>query len=121
MNDSEPRSSGNVSGGSLRSNPPLASQTPAKDQKGPIVSDILQGNFSEVHIPEIEIPGTAPLIFKEPKELLQEIWDSDEFAVNDIEEEFLLFPGEILDRKLRKQEGPHKHLQWRKTARGHLD
>ena len=113
MNDTEPRGSSNRSGGSLRSNPPLDAQnTPknTKGQKGPIVSDILQGNFSEVHVPEIEIPGTAPLVFKEPEELLQEIWDADEFAVNDIEEEFLLFPGEILDRKLRKQDGPHKHM-----------
>lgn len=82
-----------------------------------MVSDILKGNFSEVQIKEIEIPGTAPLVYKEPEELLQEIWQSDEFGVHDIEEEFLLFPGEILDKRVRKQNGPHKHIQWRKSAR----
>ena len=105
MNDTEPKGSSNHSGGSLRSNPPMASQqTPTnKDaSNGQIVSEILKGNFSELNIPEIEIPGSAPLVYKAPEELLAEIFDADEFAVNDIEEEFLLFPGEILDRKVRK-------------------
>ena len=84
-------------------------ETP-KGENGGMVSDILKGNFSEVQIKEIEIPGTAPLVYKEPEELLQEIWQSDEFGVHDIEEEFLLFPGEILDKKVRRQNGPHKHL-----------
>ena len=113
MNETPPaRSSGNNSGGSLRSNPPMVPQPgePAgeKDGGGAIVSDILQGNFSEVQIPELDIPGTAPLVYKEPAELLQEIWESDIHAVYEAEEEFLLFPGEILDKKARKLDGPHK-------------
>ena len=75
------------------------------------------GNFTEVNVPEIQIPGTAPLVYKLPEELLDEIWNSDEFAVNDLEEEFLMFPGEILDKKARKQDGPHKHIKWRQAAR----
>ena len=75
------------------------------------------GNFSAVEVPDIQIPGTAPLVYKLPEELLDEIWNSDEFAVNDLEEEFLMFPGEILDKAVRKQDGPHKHIKWRQAAR----
>ena len=28
-----------------------------------------------------------------------------------------MFPGEILDKKARKQDGPHKHIKWRQAAR----
>ena len=79
-------------------------ETPTKNKEGtgPIVSDILKGNFSEVHVPEIEIPGSAPLVYKDPEELLQEVWESDLYDVEDIEEEFLLFPGEIVDKKTRR-------------------
>ena len=79
-------------------------ETPNKNKEGtgPIVSDILKGNFSEVHVPEIEIPGSAPLVYKDPEELLQEVWESDLYDVEDIEEEFLLFPGEIVDKKTRR-------------------
>ena len=35
------------------------------------VSDLIQGNFSAVDIPYIEIPGSAPLVYHDPEELLQ--------------------------------------------------
>ena len=88
----------------MRSNPFQHSETPSNgDAKGgKIVSEVVRGNFSAVEVPDIVIPGSAPLVYKLPEELLDEIWNSDEFAVNDLEEEFLMFPGEILDKAVRK-------------------
>ena len=70
------------------------------------VSDILQGNFAPIEIPILEIPGTSPLIYNEPEELLAEINEKDEFMVDDKEEEFFMFTAEILDENTRAQDGP---------------
>ena len=59
------------------------------------MSDILTGNFAPIEIPMLEIPGTRPLIYNEPAALLAEIHEKDEFAVEDVEEEFLMFSVEV--------------------------
>ena len=71
------------------------------------VSDILQGNFNPIEIPLIEIPGTRPLIYNEPEVLLAKINKKDQFCIDDIEEEFLMFTVEIDDDAIRRKDGPH--------------
>ena len=66
------------------------------------VSDLIQGNFSAVDIPYIEIPGSEPLVYNEPNELLRQLNEKDEFADFDLAEEFLMFTSEIEDVELRK-------------------
>ena len=34
------------------------------------VSDILQGNFAPLEIPILEIPGTRPLMYEAPEDLI---------------------------------------------------
>ena len=34
------------------------------------VSDILKGDFAPIEIPFLEIPGTRPLVYEEPDDLL---------------------------------------------------
>ena len=71
------------------------------------VSDLLKGNFSAVEIPYIEIPGSAPLVYNDLEEILEQIWEKDEFHTNDLAEEYLMFTVEIEDKEVRKQDGPH--------------
>lgn len=71
------------------------------------VSDILQGNFAPIEIPLIDIPGTKPLVYEEPETLLAQIFEKDEFFVDDQEEEFLMFTVEQLDKQMRRLDGPH--------------
>ncbi len=59
------------------------------------MSDILTGNFAPIEIPILDIPGTSPLIYTKAKVLIAEINEKDEFLVDDIEEEFLMFTAEI--------------------------
>ena len=66
------------------------------------VSDLLKGNFSAVEIPYIEIPGSAPLVYNDAEELLSQIWEKDEFAPNELAEEFLMFTLEIEDQETSK-------------------
>ena len=75
--------------------------------KGVNVGEILKGNFTPVAIPAIEIPGSRPLVYSEPKDLLAEINEKDEFYVDEIEEEFLMFTAEIEDTEARRRMGPH--------------
>ncbi len=81
------------------------------------VSDILTGNFASVEVPMLEIPGTSPLIYEQPEELLEQVNAKDEFFVDDMEEEFVMFTAEIQDRTIRRQDGPHHTLRWRKKVR----
>jgi hypothetical protein len=81
------------------------------------VSDILKGNFSAVEIPYIEIPGSAPLIYDAPEDLLKQIDEKDIFGDYDLAEEFLMFTAEILDDEVREQDGPHHTLRWRAKVR----
>lgn len=67
-----------------------------------IVSDILQGDYTPVEIPLIEIPGSKPLIFEEATKLLAQVYGSDQFELDDNEEEFLMFTVEIADRRVRR-------------------
>ena len=55
----------------------------------------------------IEIPGSRPLIYVEPRILLDEVYEKDEFFVDELEEEFLMFTAEMQDRVIRRQDGPH--------------
>ena len=87
------------------------------DVKGVNVGEILKGNFTPVAIPVIEIPGSRPLIYSEPKDLLAEIDGKDEFFVDEIEEEFLMFTAELPDDSSRRRMGPHHTLKWRKLVR----
>ena len=59
------------------------------------MSDILQGNFAPIEIPIIDIPGSKPLVYTEYAALIAEIDKKDEFLLDDIEEEFLMFTAEI--------------------------
>ena len=43
----------------------------------------------------IEIPGSRPLVYVEPGVLLAEVYDKDEFFVDELEEEFLMFTAEM--------------------------
>ena len=67
-----------------------------EDLKNLKVSDILKGNFAPLEIPVLDIPGTSPLIYTTSEVLLAEIAAKDEFMGDD-EEEFLMFPAEIID------------------------
>ena len=78
------------------------------------MSDILQGDFAPIKIPIIEIPGSQPLVYVEPAVLLAEVGESDQFAVDELEEEYLMFTAEMQDRVIRRQDGPHQTLRWRK-------
>ena len=73
------------------------------------VSDIMKGNFASIEIPAIEIPGSKPLIYTKAKDLIAEITAKDEFFIDDIEEEFLMFTAEMCDRNIRKQYSPHSY------------
>ena len=77
----------------------------------------MKGNFASIEIPAIEIPGSKPLIYTKAKDLIAEITAKDEFFIDDIEEEFLMFTAEMCDRNIRKQDGPHQTLRWRRRAR----
>ena len=55
----------------------------------------------------IEIPGSKPLVYEEPAVLLAEINEKDEFFVDELEEEYLMFTAEMQDRVIRRQDGPH--------------
>ena len=66
------------------------------------VSDILQGNYAPLEIPLLDILGTYPLIYEEYETLIAEIDAKDEFFVDDIEEEFLMFTAEMQDREIRR-------------------
>ena len=81
------------------------------------VSDLLKGNFSAVEIPYIEIPGSAPLVQNDIEEILEQIWEKDEFYTNELAEEYLMFTIEIDDKEVRKQDGPHQTLKWRSRVR----
>ena len=59
------------------------------------VSDIMKGNFTPIEIPIIDIPGSSPLIYMTVDDLLAEIDGKDEFLVDDIEEEFMMFTAEM--------------------------
>ena len=85
--------------------------------KGLNVSEILKGNFTPVAIPVIEIPGSRPLVYSEPAALLAEINEKDEFFIDEIEEEFLMFTAELEDSDIRRKMGPHQTLRWRKLVR----
>ena len=87
------------------------------DLKGLKVSDLLTGNFASVAVPMLEIPGTSPLVYEQPDELLEQVNGKDEFFVDDMEEEFVMFTAEIQDRIIRRQDGPHHTLRWRKKVR----
>jgi hypothetical protein len=65
------------------------------------VSDILQGNFAPIEIPYLEIPGSMPLVFESSEELLAEIFEKDQFFIDELEEEYLMFTAEIQDRVVR--------------------
>lgn len=78
-----------------------------KEMKELKVSDILQGNFNPIDVPLIEIPGTRPLIYHEPEALIAKINKKDQFYIDDIEEEFLMFTAEIDDEEIRRKDGPH--------------
>ena len=43
----------------------------SEDLKNLKVSDILTGNFASLEVPMLEIPGTSPLIYEQPEELLE--------------------------------------------------
>ena len=75
-----------------------------KDMK---VSDILTGNYAPLMIPLLEIPGSRPLVYVKPAALRAEINEKDEFFVDELEEEYLMFTAEMQDRALRRQDGPH--------------
>lgn len=60
------------------------------------VSEILKGNFASIEIPLLDIPGSRPLIYEEPEDLLAQINEKDEFFIEDDEEEFLMFTAEII-------------------------
>lgn len=77
----------------------------------------MQGEFSPIKIPLLDIPGIRPLVYTEAEELLTQLNEKDEFYNNDDEEEFLMFTVEITDRKLRRQDGPHHTLRWRRNVR----
>ena len=81
------------------------------------VSDILTGNFAPIEIPVLEIPGTKPLVYESPEALLAEIDSKDEFFIDEIEEEYLMFTAEIEEKEIRRQDGPHHTLRWRKKVR----
>ena len=81
------------------------------------VSDILTGNFAPLEIPMIDIDGTKPLIYNEPDALRAEIAEKDLFMPDEAEEEFLMFPAEIIDFWGRAKDGPHQTLRWRKKVR----
>lgn len=66
------------------------------------MSDILKGNFAPIEIPELEIPGVRPIVYTLPEDLIAEINEKDEFFVDEIEEEFLMFTAEICDRETRR-------------------
>lgn len=71
------------------------------------LSDLLKGNFAPIEIPYIEIPGSAPLVYNETQELLEQINEKDVFADFDLAEEFLMFTAEVEDLEIRKEDGPH--------------
>lgn len=71
------------------------------------VAEIMKGNFAPIEIPYIEIPGEMPLVYEPAEELIAQIDEKDEFFVDDIEEEYLMFTAEIEDRFTRRQDGPH--------------
>ena len=77
------------------------------DLKEMKVSDILTGNFAPLEIPMIDIDGTKPLIYNEPDALRAEIAEKDLFMPDEAEEEFLMFPAEIIDFWGRAKDGPH--------------
>lgn len=60
--------------------------------------DLMQGEFSPIKIPLLDIPGIRPLVYTEAEDLLTEINEKDEFFNNHDEEEFLMFTIEIVDR-----------------------
>ena len=66
------------------------------------VSDILTGNFAPIEIPVLEIPGTKPLVYESPEALLAEIDSKDEFFIDEIEEEYLMFTAEIEEKEIRR-------------------
>lgn len=90
------------------------------DLKTVKVSDILKGDFAPIVIPVIEIPGTRPLVYEEPAVLLAEINENDQFFIDELEEEYLMFTAEMEDRTIRRQDGPHQTLRWRKKVRDYL-
>lgn len=55
----------------------------------------MKGNFTPIEIPIIDIPGSSPLIYMTVDDLLAEIDGKDEFLVDDIEEEFMMFTAEM--------------------------
>ena len=71
------------------------------------VSEILQGNFAPIEIPLLEIPGVRPLVYEDPDALLAQIVEKDEFFLDETEEEFLMFTAEVVDKQVRRQDGPH--------------
>ena len=77
------------------------------DLKTVKVSDILQGDFTPIEIPMIEIPGSKPLVYEEPEALLAEVFEKDEFCTDELEEEYLMFTAEMQDRAIRRLDGPH--------------
>jgi len=62
----------------------------------------LHGNYAPLEIPLLDILGTSPLIYEEYETLIAEINTKDEFFVDDIEEEFLMFTAEMQDREIRR-------------------
>ena len=56
-------------------------------------------------------------MYSDVKDLLAEINDKDEFFVDEIEEEFLMFTAELEDIDTRRKMGPHQTLKWRKLVR----
>lgn len=79
----------------------------SEELKSMKVSEIMKGNFAPIDIPYVEIPGETPLIYELAEELIAQIDKKDEFFVDDIEEEYLMFTAEIEDRLIRRQDGPH--------------
>jgi len=62
----------------------------------------LQGNYAPLEIPLLDILGTYPMIYEDYETLIAEIDAKDEFFVDEIEEEFLMFTAEMQDREIRR-------------------
>ena len=88
-----------------------------KTKTGVINASILEGDFAPIEIPAIEIPGSKPLVFEDSNQLLEQVYGADQFDTDDNEEEFLMFTVELYDRKLKRQDGPHQTLRWRRKVR----
>ena len=48
---------------------------------------------------------------------MEQVYSSDRFMVDENEEEFLMFTVEMCDHRVRRQDGPHHTLRWRKKVR----